>query len=186
MKKENVYGSFGILTKEEMLEVKQDFKKLKIGIPKETSFQENRISLTPDAVSLLVHNGHNLVIIDTAGRLHIDDKLILELREIIKKSKPDEILYVADGMTGQDAVNSSKVFSEQCDITGCVITKMDGDSGGGVALSIKEVTDVPIKFIHKPWEIKDEKILKLDVDYPAPIVIHEKARLKALSAFKQI
>lgn len=89
----------------------------------------------------------NVLILDTAGRLHIDDKLILELREIIKKSKPDEILYVADGMTGQDAVNSSKVFSEQCDITGCVITKMDGDSGGGVALSIKEVVDVPIKFI---------------------------------------
>ena len=89
----------------------------------------------------------NVLILDTAGRLHIDDKLILELREIIKKSKPDEILYVADGMTGQDAINSSKVFSEQCDITGCVITKMDGDSGGGVALSIKEVVDVPIKFI---------------------------------------
>ena len=89
----------------------------------------------------------NVLILDTAGRLHIDDKLILELKEIIKKSKPDEILYVADGMTGQDAVNSSKVFSEQCDITGCVITKMDGDSGGGVALSIKEVVDVPIKFI---------------------------------------
>ena len=67
MKKENVYGSFGILTKEEMLEVKQDFKKLKIGIPKETSFQENRISLTPDAVSLLVHNGHNIVIESAAG-----------------------------------------------------------------------------------------------------------------------
>ena len=67
MKKENVYGSFGILTKEEMLEVKQDFKKLKIGIPKESSFQENRISLTPDAVSLLVHNGHNIVLESTAG-----------------------------------------------------------------------------------------------------------------------
>ena len=67
MKKENVYGSFGILTKEEMLEEKLDFKKLKIGIPKETSFQENRISLTPDAVSLLVHNGHYIVLESTAG-----------------------------------------------------------------------------------------------------------------------
>lgn len=67
MKKENVYGSFGILTKEEMLEEKQDFKKLKIGIPKETSFQENRISLTPDAVSLLVHNGHFILLESTAG-----------------------------------------------------------------------------------------------------------------------
>ena len=68
MKKDNVYGSFGILTKDEMLEVKKDFKKLKIGIPKETSFQENRISLTPDAVSLLVYNGHNIVIESNAGK----------------------------------------------------------------------------------------------------------------------
>ena len=68
MKKDNVYGSFGILTKDEMLEVKKDFKKLKIGIPKETSFQENRISLTPDAVSLLVHNGHNIAIESNAGK----------------------------------------------------------------------------------------------------------------------
>jgi len=89
----------------------------------------------------------NIIILDTAGRLHIDDKLILELKEIVKKSKPDEIFYVADGMTGQDAVNSSKVFSDQCNITGCILTKMDGDSGGGAALSIKEVVDVPIKFI---------------------------------------
>ena len=68
MKKDNVYGSFGILTKDEMLEVKKDFKKLKIGIPKEISFQENRISLTPDAVSLLVHNGHNVLIESNAGK----------------------------------------------------------------------------------------------------------------------
>ena len=68
MKKDNVYGSFGILTKDEMLEVKKDFKKLKIGIPKEISFQENRISLTPDAVSLLVHNGHNILIESNAGK----------------------------------------------------------------------------------------------------------------------
>ena len=67
MKKESVYGSFGILTKEEMLEVKQDFKRLSIGLPKEISFQENRISLTPDAVSLLVHNGHKIVIESNAG-----------------------------------------------------------------------------------------------------------------------
>ena len=68
MKKDNVYGSFGILTKDEMLEVKKDFKKFKIGIPKETSFQENRISLTPEAVSLLVYNGHNIAIESNAGK----------------------------------------------------------------------------------------------------------------------
>ena len=89
----------------------------------------------------------NIIILDTAGRLHIDDDLINELKEIIKLSNPSETLYVADGMTGQDAVNSSKSFSENCDITGCILTKMDADSGGGAALSIKDVTDVPIKFI---------------------------------------
>ena len=104
----------------------------------------------------------NVLILDTAGRLHIDDELILELKNIIKKSKPDEIFYVADGMAGQDAVNSSKVFSEQCDITGCIITKMDGDSGGGVALSIKEVTDVPIKFITFGEKNKDIEVFNPD------------------------
>tara|TARA_B100001094_G_C18166320_1_gene792278 strand:- start:461 stop:1777 length:1317 start_codon:yes stop_codon:yes gene_type:complete len=104
----------------------------------------------------------DVIILDTAGRLHIDDKLILELKDIIKKSNPDEIFYVADGMTGQDAVNSSKVFSEQCKITGCIITKMDGDSGGGVALSIKEVVDVPIKFITFGEKNKDIEVFNPD------------------------
>ena len=104
----------------------------------------------------------DVIILDTAGRLHIDDRLILELKDIIKKSNPDEIFYVADGMTGQDAVNSSKVFSEQCKITGCIITKMDGDSGGGVALSIKEVVDVPIKFITFGEKNKDIEVFNPD------------------------
>ena len=89
----------------------------------------------------------NVVILDTAGRLHIDDTLINELKDIIDLSSPSEILYVADGMTGQDAVNSSKIFKDNCNITGCVLTKMDADSGGGAALSIREVTGIPIKFI---------------------------------------
>ena len=89
----------------------------------------------------------NAIILDTAGRLHIDSDLINELKKIIKLSKPSEIFYVVDGMTGQDAVNSAKAFSDNCNITGCILTKMDADSGGGAALSIKDVTDVPIKFI---------------------------------------
>ena len=97
----------------------------------------------------------NLVILDTAGRLHIDDFLIKELKEIINISNPDEILYISDGMTGQDAVNSSKVFMENCNLTGCILTKMDGDSGGGAALSIKEVTGVPIKYITYGEDILD-------------------------------
>ena len=89
----------------------------------------------------------DVVILDTAGRLHVDENLINELKEIISISDPNEIFFIADGMTGQDAVNSSKLFSEQCNVTGCIITKMDGDSGGGVALSIKEVVKIPIKFM---------------------------------------
>ena len=89
----------------------------------------------------------DIIIIDTAGRLHVDKKLIAELKEIIHISKPDEVFYIADGMTGQDAVNSSKVFSDECKLTGCIVTKMDGDSRGGAALSIREVTQKPIKFL---------------------------------------
>jgi signal recognition particle subunit SRP54 len=89
----------------------------------------------------------NVMILDTAGRLHIDNELLDELKSIIDTSNPDEILYISDGMTGQDAVNSSKIFMENCNMTGCILTKMDGDSGGGVALSIKEVTGISIKYI---------------------------------------
>ena len=104
----------------------------------------------------------DVIILDTAGRLHIDDDLILELKQIIQKSNPDEIFYVADGMTGQDAVNSSKVFADQCKITGCILTKMDGDSGGGVALSIKEVVNVPIKFITFGEKSQDIEVFNPD------------------------
>ena len=89
----------------------------------------------------------NVVIIDTAGRLHIDEEMMDQLKSIIKASKPSEILFVADGMTGQDAVNSSESFNKAIDITGIILTKMDGDAKGGAALSIKDVIDKPIKFI---------------------------------------
>ncbi len=103
-------------------------------------------------------NNFDILILDTAGRLHIDDDLINQLNEIIDKSNPSEVIYVADGMTGQDAVNSSSSFSELCKITGCIITKMDSDTGGGVALSIKDVTGVPIKFITFGEKISDIEI----------------------------
>jgi len=90
---------------------------------------------------------HDVVIIDTAGRLHIDRELMIELNTVVEIAKPDELFYIADGMTGQDAVNSSKSFSLDLDITGVILTKMDGDSRGGAALSIKEVTQKPIKFL---------------------------------------
>ncbi|MCX7701656.1 MAG: signal recognition particle protein [Gemmataceae bacterium] len=87
------------------------------------------------------------VILDTAGRLHIDDALIDELRRIDKQVRPDSVFFVCDAMTGQDAVNSAKAFNEALDLNGVILTKLDGDARGGAALSIKEVTKVPIKFI---------------------------------------
>jgi signal recognition particle subunit SRP54 len=91
--------------------------------------------------------GYDLMLIDTAGRLHIDEALMLELREIKTQIKPREILLVADAMTGQDAVNIAKNFNERVGIDGIILTKMDGDARGGAALSIKSVTQKPIKFI---------------------------------------
>jgi len=91
--------------------------------------------------------GYDLMLIDTAGRLHIDEALMLELREIKTQIKPKEILLVADAMTGQDAVNIAKNFNERLGIDGIILTKMDGDARGGAALSIKSVTQKSIKFI---------------------------------------
>lgn len=95
------------------------------------------------------------VIMDTAGRLHIDEQLMEELQNIKISFKPDEILLVVDGMTGQDAVNVAKTFNEQLDITGVVLTKLDGDTRGGAALSVKEVAGKPIKFISEGEKLDD-------------------------------
>ncbi len=92
-------------------------------------------------------NGNDMVLIDTAGRLHIDEELMAELVKIKSTADPSEILLVVDAMTGQDAVNVAKTFNELLDITGVVLTKMDGDTRGGAALSVKYITDKPIKFI---------------------------------------
>ncbi|WP_172194418.1 signal recognition particle protein [Saccharibacillus qingshengii] len=91
--------------------------------------------------------GHDYVIIDTAGRLHIDEDLMDELKQIHTETKPDEVLLVVDAMTGQDAVNVAQSFNEQLSLTGVVLTKLDGDTRGGAALSVKAVTGCPIKFI---------------------------------------
>ena len=98
---------------------------------------------------------NDVVIIDTAGRLHIDEDLMDELKQVVEIAKPNEILYVADGMTGQDAVNSSNAFNQAIDLTGVILTKMDGDSRGGAALSIREVTGKPIKFMGTGESMKD-------------------------------
>jgi signal recognition particle subunit SRP54 len=109
--------------------------------------------------------GYDLMLIDTAGRLHIDEALMLELREIKTQIKPREILFVADAMTGQDAVNVAKSFNERLGIDGIILTKMDGDARGGAALSIKTVTQRPIKFIGV-----GEKLDALEVFHPDRMV----------------
>ncbi len=106
-------------------------------------------------------NGHDMVLVDTAGRLHIDEELMGELVNIKAGINPDEILLVVDAMTGQDAVNVAKSFNELLDITGVVLTKMDGDTRGGAALSVKYITGKPIKFIGT-----GEKLDALELFYP--------------------
>src|SRR5208282_2018907 len=87
------------------------------------------------------------VILDTAGRLHIDEMPMDELRQVDRLVRPDQVYLVCDAMTGQDAVNSAKAFNDALELNGVILTKLDGDARGGAALSIKEVAQVPIKFI---------------------------------------
>jgi signal recognition particle subunit SRP54 len=104
---------------------------------------------------------YDTVILDTAGRLHIDEELMTELQTIKNDARPSEILFVADAMTGQDAVKSAKEFDDRLGVTGIVLTKLDGDARGGAALSIKSVVNRPIKFVGV-----GEKYADLDVFYP--------------------
>ncbi|MHC1737778.1 MAG: signal recognition particle protein [Ignavibacteriaceae bacterium] len=106
-------------------------------------------------------NGYNTVIIDTAGRLHVDEQLMNEVADIKKITEANETLFVVDSMTGQDAVNSAKAFNEKVDFDGIVLTKLDGDSRGGCALSIRAVVGKPIKFASN-----GEKLDMIDIFYP--------------------
>lgn len=107
---------------------------------------------------------NDVVILDTAGRLHVDGEMMTEIQQISDMADPDEIIFVADGMTGQDAVNSAQAFHEALPLSGVILTKMDGDSRGGAAVSIREVTGKPIKFIGT-----SEKLDGLDVFDPKRI-----------------
>ena len=107
----------------------------------------NPVEIAKNGIKYAKENNLNYVIIDTAGRLHIDEDLMNELKEINAEVKPNEILLVIDSMTGQDAVNVIKGFNEALPLTGAVLTKLDGDTRGGAALSIRHLTNVPIKFI---------------------------------------
>jgi signal recognition particle subunit SRP54 len=107
-------------------------------------------------------NGHNVVIIDTAGRLAVDEQMMTEIANIRDAVQPQEVLFVVDAMTGQDAVNTAKAFNEVLDYDGVVLTKLDGDTRGGAAISIKSVVHKPIKFIGT-----GEKMDAIDVFHPS-------------------
>ena len=122
---------------------------------------DDPVGIANAAVSHAEKNGHQVVIVDTAGRLAVDEVLMDEISAIHKSVSPSETLFVVDAMTGQDAVNTAKVFHDRLNFDGVVLTKLDGDARGGAALSIKSVVDKPIKFIGT-----GEKLDALDVFYP--------------------
>ena len=105
------------------------------------------VKIAREGLKYAVSNGYDMVFIDTAGRLHIDEELMAELQEIKAATEPTEILLTVDAMIGQDAVNVAETFNEMLDITGVILTKLDGDTRGGAALSVRYVTGKPIKFI---------------------------------------
>jgi signal recognition particle subunit SRP54 len=107
----------------------------------------NPVTVCQNGVKQARQLGAQVVILDTAGRLHIDDELMTQLREVDRRVSPDQVYLVVDGMTGQDAVNSAKAFNEALELDGVILTKLDGDARGGAVLSVKAVTGVPIKFI---------------------------------------
>jgi signal recognition particle subunit SRP54 len=109
--------------------------------------QVSPVEITKQAIQKAKEEHHDYVLIDTAGRLHVDEKLMDELKQIKELANPHEIFLVVDAMTGQDAVNVASSFNEQLGITGVILTKLDGDTRGGAALSIRSVTDTPIKFV---------------------------------------
>ena len=117
--------------------------------------------IASSAIAEASNSFNDIVIVDTAGRLHIDAEMMEELKEIKEKIDPDEVLLVVDAMTGQDAVNAAKAFNEEVELTGVILTKIDGDARGGAALSVKDVTGKPIKFVGT-----GEKMGDLEPFYP--------------------
>ena len=132
-----------------------------LGIPVFQMGQTNPVDIAKAAVEHAKHHGNDMVFLDTAGRLHVDEELMDELRNIKSAVEPTEILLVVDAMIGQDAVNAAKAFDDALDIDGVVLTKLDGDARGGAALSIKAVTGKPIKFAGV-----GEKLDQIEVFHP--------------------
>ncbi|MBL55931.1 MAG: signal recognition particle protein [Flavobacteriales bacterium] len=123
---------------------------------------KNPVEIAENAIKYARQNGFNVVIVDTAGRLAVDQEMMDEIGRVKDAVKPQEILFVVDSMTGQDAVNTAKAFNDKLDFNGVVLTKLDGDTRGGAALSIREVVTKPIKFVGT-----GEKMDALDVFYPS-------------------
>ncbi len=133
-----------------------------IGVPVYVNREsKDPIAIAKEGIAFAKQNGHNVIIIDTAGRLSVDEAMMVEIEQVKAAVNPQEILFVVDSMTGQDAVNTAKVFNDRLDFTGVVLTKLDGDTRGGAALSIKSVVNKPIKFIGT-----GEKMEALDVFHP--------------------
>ncbi len=123
--------------------------------------QKNPSKIYKEALKECKSKGCDVLIVDTAGRLHIDEQMMTELTELRQTANPAEVLLVIDAMTGQDAVNAAKAFNEQVELTGVILTKTDGDTRGGAALSVKDVTGKPIKFVGT-----GEKLTDLEPFYP--------------------
>ena len=133
-----------------------------IGVP--VYFEEdskNPVSIAQNAIAQAKRNNNDIVIVDTAGRLAVDEEMMNEIEAVKKGINPNEILFVVDSMTGQDAVNTAKEFNDRLDFSGVVLTKLDGDTRGGAALSIRTVVNKPIKFVGT-----GEKMEALDVFHP--------------------
>lgn len=122
---------------------------------------KNAVDIATKAIAFAKQNGYNVVIVDTAGRLAIDEEMMTEIENVKKAINPTETLFVVDAMTGQDAVNTARTFNERLDFNGVVLTKLDGDTRGGAALSVKSEVNKPIKFVGT-----GEKMDALDVFYP--------------------
>lgn len=136
-----------------------------ISVPVFSGDQKSAIGICSKGVEYGRSNNHDIVILDTAGRLHVDNSMMDEIKSIAQDVQPHEILFVVDGMTGQDAVNSATAFSETLELTGTILTKLDGDARGGAAISISNVTQKPVKFIGV-----SEKMSGLEVFDPGRIV----------------
>jgi len=119
----------------------------KVGVDVISDLASTPVQVVKVSLEQARREGRDVMIIDSAGRSHVDEKMMAEIREISSVSNPQEILFVVDGMTGQDAVNSAQAFNEALELTGIILTKMDGDARGGAAVSVREVTGKPIKYL---------------------------------------